>query len=166
MSRVMPNSGLQKIQAIVMVTRCKIDPITRARTAAAKLIMWPRNQPMSGIHLKSAIIGEKSKYMPMQNRNHPLRRNTVERQAFVLFRSDIICLFKTFPGYITFTTSWNPYLKHFATHPQIQQQPPGPSSSLASASVQLPLSSPHGVSIFSGFHCLKDVVPLSSIFIY
>ena len=70
-----------------MVTRCKIDPITRARTAAAKLIMWPRNQPMSGIHLKSAIIGEKRRKLPQQKRIHAARRNNPEVMILDWFRS-------------------------------------------------------------------------------
>ena len=83
----MPNSGLCTIHATVSVNKCIIDPITTANMTAAKLIMLARNQPMSGMNLKRAIIGEKSKKVPQQNKIHDPKRNIVDSIAFDLLRS-------------------------------------------------------------------------------
>lgn len=61
MRRLMPNSGLCKIQATVRVNRCVIDPITTAKMTVAKLIMLAMAYPISGMNLNSAITGVKSR---------------------------------------------------------------------------------------------------------
>jgi hypothetical protein len=106
----------------VNVIRYIIDPIMKANMTAAKLIILARNHPISGMNLNSAIIGEKSKYVPQQNRIQVPKRKKLEIIAFSAFRLLIISFLKTIPGFITFTTSWKPFLKSFSMHPEKRQQ--------------------------------------------
>lgn len=87
MSRLIPKIGLCTIHATVNVIRYNIDPITRANMTAAKLIILARNQPMSGMNLKRAIIGEKRRKVPKVKRIQDPKRKRVEIMALSLFSS-------------------------------------------------------------------------------
>lgn len=163
----MPNRGLCKIHATVSVIKCIIDPITTAKTTASKPIMLVKAQPISGTNLNSAIIGENRRKLPQQKRIHAATRNNPEVRILDWFKSQIICFLKMIPGLITLTTSWKPDFKAVSTHPEMRQRKYWLQFMLSfcSTSIQMLLSSPHGTFTFSGFHCLNEVVPLSSIFI-
>lgn len=141
--------------------------MTKANMTAAKLTMFSRKQPMRGMNLNRLIIGEKSKKTPQQNKIQAPKRASLEIVAFCCLSWLITSSLKTIPGFITLMTSWKEYLNSFSMHVEIykQKQRATPSSFLNSSSGQLLLSSPHGTSSLSGFHCLKEVSPLS-VFIY
>ena len=57
------------------MTRIEITlPITAAKIAAASATIPPKSQPTRGIHLSTAITGEKSKKKPRQVRKMPRGR--------------------------------------------------------------------------------------------
>lgn len=99
----------------------------------------------------------------MTRKSQPMHLKSLDVATLDECKSEIISSTLCLPFLTSWITSWKAALKNMETQLLIKQH--GLDMQKSEVSVLLPLSSPHGTSSLSGFHCLNEVVSLS-VFIY